>query len=279
MDEVVHLLDNPQGKIIGTIVVLLVLSLFRYFAYRLINKRVARLHDRYVWRQTVSYVISITALLLIVRLWFEWFQSILTLLSLVAAALVIVSKELILNGVAYGIILWRQLFDVGDRIQVGTFAGDVIETGPFYFSIAEIGQWVGGDEATGRVVKVPNSMILTQPVANYTRGESLIWNELTLELTVGSNWQRARTLAAEVAEAHTYRFKPGEIESIRMAREEIIFVDPTPRVYLGVRESKLVLTIRYVCKLHKRRATEQAILEDLLLRFADADDIHLAGTA
>lgn len=277
MEELTHLLENPEGKIIGTALVLLVLSLLRYLANRLINKRVAKLHDRYLWRQMVSYLISITALLLIIRLWFEWFQSILTLLSLVAAALVIVSKELIINGLSYGIILWRQLFDVGDRIQIGTHMGDVIETGPFYFSIAEIGNWVSADDATGRVVKVPNGLILTQPLANYTRGASLIWNELTLDLTIASNWQRAKALAEEAARAHTYEFKPGEIEGIQTAREEIIFVDPTSKVFLGLRDGKLALTTRYVCKLHKRRTTEQALLEDLLQRFAEADDIHLVG--
>ena len=272
------LFDDTEGKILGTLLTLAVLAFVRWIAYRTINRRVQKLHSRYVWRQTVSYLVWGLALLLIVQLWFAWFRSVVTLLSLVAAAIVIVSKELILNVVAYGVIVWRRLFDVGDRIQVGTFAGDVIETGPMYFSMAEIGNWVGADEATGRVIKVPNSQVLTTPVANYTRGESLLWHEMSLELKLASDWQAARRIAEEAAAAHAYAFKPGEMAEIRYAKEEIIFVNPDPKVYLGVHGGKLVLTIRYICKLHKRRLTEQQILEVLLARFKEAPDIHLAGT-
>ncbi|MFW5973563.1 MAG: mechanosensitive ion channel domain-containing protein, partial [Bacteroidota bacterium] len=136
MSELVEMLRIADGKVVGTVVVLAAFYLLRHIAYRIINERVEKLNRRYAWRQTVSYAIYLLVLLIIVRLWFAWFQSVWTLLSLVAAALVIISKELLLNVVASGVIAWRQLFEIGDRIQIADRAGDVIETGLMYFSVA-----------------------------------------------------------------------------------------------------------------------------------------------
>lgn len=265
---------DVEIKILGTGVLVVVLYLLRLLAYRLITRHVEKINRRYAWRQSVNYVIYALALLLVVRLWFAWFQSVWTLLSLVAAALVIISKELLLNLVASGVILWRQLFEIGDRVQVGDRCGDVIDTGPIYFSLAE----VGAEEPTGRIIKVPNSMVLTQPVTNYTGRAALLWHEITLDLKADSSWEQARRIATEVAEAHTYVFTPEELADLRNTREEIIFTKTTPSVYVRVREGKMAVTIRYLCKFHKRRTTEQQIWEDLLARFAAVPDVHLFTT-
>lgn len=214
-------------------------------------------------------------IILVVRLWFEWFQSVLTVLSLVAAALTIVSKELILNFMAYGIIIWRGLFNVGDRIQIGQHAGDVTEIGPSYFSIAEIGNWISSDEPTGRLLKMPNSRILTEPVANYTRGLSLIWNEVAVELSFNSNLRKAHELLSGIARTHTHQFSEEEADTVRSSSEEIMFTSTEPDVFSRIQDGKLTLSVRYLCKFHKRRMTEQAIWDDILQQFTSENDVTL----
>jgi hypothetical protein len=44
-----------------------------------------------------------------------------------------------------------------------------------------------------------------------------------------------------------------------------------PTVYVQWREGKIALAIRYACKFHKRRFTEQKIWEALLQRFAEEE--------
>ena len=51
-----------------------------------------------------------------------------------------------ITGWAY--ILWRAPFGVGDRIQIGNNAGDVIDLNFFKFSLLEIGEWIDGDSNT-----------------------------------------------------------------------------------------------------------------------------------
>ena len=50
----------------------------------------------------------------------------------------------------------------------------------------------------------------------------------------------------------------------------------TPIVYTTVRDSGILLTVRYMTKPKTRRGTEQQLWEQILERFAAHDDIELA---
>lgn len=275
MDLLQNILNDTEGKIAGSLALVLLLYSLRILLNRVINRKVDDLRKRYVWRQIINYVFLFAALVLLVRLWFAWFQSIFTLLSVIAAATVIVSKELILNYIGYGVIIWRGLFNVGDRIQIGQYAGDVMEIGPVYIAIAEIGNWVHGDDTTGRTLKLPNSMVLTQAVANYSHGFPVIWNELTLELQAASNLAKAKEIALKIARAYSYQFTAKDFQQIREVHEDIMFTRSEPAVYLGWKDGKITLTMRYACKFHKRRQTEQQIWDNLLEQLLSHDDIQL----
>ncbi len=267
-------------KILGTLISILSLSVLQFMMQRLVQREVDELRRRYVWRQTVNYVVFVLGGLLLVRVWFEWVQSILTLLSLVAAALIVVSKELLLNLITNGVIIWRGLFSVGDRIQVGAITGDVVELGPVYFGVAEVGNALQGDEPTGRMIKIPNSIVLTTPVANYSRSFSLVWHEISLEMPLSSNWHKARKIIQDVLNTHSHQFSEDELKIIRAGSKEIVFTQTTPSVYLRLHGEKYQFIARYVCKFYQRRATEYKIWEALLTRFQAETDIKLeAGPA
>ena len=116
-------LGETSKKWLGTLLAILCLFLIKLLMNSMINRKIKELRNRYIWRQTGSYVTLILGMTAVVTIWFEWFRSILTILTLVAAAITIVSKELLLNFMAYGVIVWRGLFSIGDRIQVGQYAG------------------------------------------------------------------------------------------------------------------------------------------------------------
>jgi len=70
----------------------------------------------------------------------------------------------------------------------------------------------------------------------------------------------------------------GAEEQIRRAamRYLIYFRKLTPIVYTSVRDSGVLLTLRYIVKPRERRGSEDAIWEAILLAFAEEDDISLA---
>ena len=50
----------------------------------------------------------------------------------------------------------------------------------------------------------------------------------------------------------------------------------TPTVYTSVKESGVLLTIRYLCEPRRRRGSEETIWEDILNAFAAYSDIDFA---
>ena len=68
------------------------------------------------------------------------------------------------------LIIWRRPFAVGDRIQIGNHAGDVMDLTISRFTLAEIGNWVHADQITGRIVHIPTGKVFVEPLAVYKQG-------------------------------------------------------------------------------------------------------------
>ena len=270
-----ELFEYNDLRILYTFIAIAALYILRFVINIIINKKVERLKNKYIFRQTVNYVVLGAAIIILIYLWFEKVQSILTVLSIAVAAFIVISKEFFLNLIANGVIITRGLFHAGDRIQIGQYSGDVMETGPMFFSISEIGNWVHGDESTGRVIKIPNSLVLTQPVANYSRGLNLIWEEIVFELRANSNWEKAKSIAGATAKEYSYEFSRKDLSDLQKNYEEVMFTNTEPSIYLSLKDGKLLLTVRFVCKFHKRRQVYEQILEELLRKFNNEADIQL----
>lgn len=272
------LLSNTY-RVLITFVFIGVLYALRIIINKLINARVTGLKKRYIYRQFNNYLLLGITFTTVIIFWLEWFQSILTVLSIAIAAIIVISKDFILNLIANGVIITRELFEAGDRIQIGENAGDVIETGPMFFTLSEIGKWSISDDPTGRVIKIPNSLVLTQPLANYSRGVSLLWDEIHLDLTVDSNWKKAKGIAQVIADKYSYKITQKEIKELQKNSEEVMFVQTKASTMINLKENKLILTVRFICKYHKRNSTGQQITEELLDALMVEDDILLTGSS
>ncbi|MDZ7764307.1 MAG: mechanosensitive ion channel family protein [Melioribacteraceae bacterium] len=275
MQNIENIFSYNLFRLLFTLVVVVILYLIRSLINKVIIKRAEKLKRRYIARQINNYVILTLTILLIIIFWFQWFQSIITLLSLAVAAVIIVSKELILNFIAHGVIIMRGLFEAGDRIQVADKSGDVMDTGPLFFSISEIGNWASGDEATGRVIKFPNSVVLTQPISNYSRGLNLIWNEFSLQLTANSDLQTAKEIALRVLEKYSHKFTKEDLKEIQRESEEVMFTRTEPSVKFFFADGKMNITMRYPCKFHKRNSTQQSILEEVISEYQKLDTVKI----
>ncbi|RLC49523.1 MAG: mechanosensitive ion channel family protein, partial [Candidatus Cloacimonadota bacterium] len=212
------------------------------------------------------------------RIWFVAVQSLATFMGLLSAGVAIALKDLILNLAGWFYIIARRPFEVGDRIQIGADSGDVIDLGLLEFSLLEIRNWVDSDQSTGRIINVPNGKIFNSNVANYDKGFKYIWNEIPVLITFESNWEKAKKILLDIAYKHNEITSTKVEQQIkRAARKYMIFYNKlTPIVYTDVKESGVLLTIRYLCETRKRRGSQMRIWEDILAEFAKSNDIDLA---
>ena len=265
-------------KIIKSVLIIIILWAFDLTILKLVYKKVDDVKSRYRWRKFINYSIVLIGLIFIGRIWFVAVQSLATFMGLLSAGVAIALKDLILNLAGWFYIIARRPFEVGDRIQIGADSGDVIDLGLLEFSLLEIRNWVDSDQSTGRIINVPNGKIFNSNVANYDKGFKYIWNEIPVLITFESNWEKAKKILLDIAYKHNEITSTKVEQQIkRAARKYMIFYNKlTPIVYTDVKESGVLLTIRYLCETRKRRGSQMRIWEDILAEFAKSNDIDLA---
>ncbi|MCL1821891.1 MAG: mechanosensitive ion channel family protein, partial [Prolixibacteraceae bacterium] len=155
LEELFGISSGTQEKIFYSILILLFLSLLRVIILRIVWKNTENINTRYFWRRLVSYVVPVTAIILIGTVWMDAFYHLGAFLGLVSAGVAIALKDLLANIAGWLFIMLRKPFGIGDRIQIGENRGDVIDLRLYQFSILEIGNWVDADQSTGRVIHIP----------------------------------------------------------------------------------------------------------------------------
>jgi small-conductance mechanosensitive channel len=275
-----HLGIKPeiQWNIIYSILVFIITGIIQSIILRIIHLRVKDIKNKYYWGNAIRYTLFFLAFIIIAAIWIPEFQSLATFLGLLTAGLAVALKDPIVNLFAWIFILIRKPFHVGDRIQIGEHAGDVIDIRVFQLTLNEIGNWVDADQSTGRIIHIPNGKVFTETQANYTQGFSHLWNEIRVLVTFESDWEKAKSILNEIISQHTAQYtKSAKKKLIEASKKFMIFYNTlSPNIYTSVKESGVLLTIRYICEPRKRRATEHVIWEDILKAFAKHDDIQFA---
>ena len=269
---------DMAGKVIATLIALLVLYVLKFITSRLVCRRIEDDKRRYHTRRTVNYVYTFVVIIVIGSFWFQGIQSLSTFLGLASAGLAVAMHDTIANMAGFFFIEARKPFKVGDRIELEKFKGDVIDIRLFQFSIVEVGNWVDADQSTGRIIHVPNSMVLRAPLSNYHIGFEYIWNEIPVLITFESNWKRAKELLLGIGRENAEYLSKGAQAQIRQAARKYLIVAGklTPTVYTTVKDSGVMLTVRYLVDPRQRRGSEQKIWEDILEAFGKEADIDLA---
>jgi small-conductance mechanosensitive channel len=267
-----------QDRLLSTLVILAGLWLLQRLVLALVYRGARDPRVRYKWRKTMAYVALLVGVVLLWHIWIGRIGALATFLGLLSAGLAIALKDTVQNLAGWAYIVWSRPFDVGDRVQVGPHAGDVIDLHLFQFTLNEIGNWVDADQSTGRIVHVPNGKVLSEPIANYDRGFRYIWSEIPVTITFESNWKRAKQLLETIATRHAEQLtEQVERELLEASRQYLIaYTKLTPIVYVRVRDSGICLTLRYLIRSRFRRGSENAIWQDVLEAFSAEPDIDFA---
>lgn len=267
-----------QAKLLVSLLVVLLLVFGRRGLLRLVDRKVEDPAVRYRWAKTSSYVAFALGLLAVAQVWFTAIRSVGTFLGLLSAGLAIALKDLVADLAGWVFILWRRPFDLGDRIQIGGHAGDVVDIRIFAFTIMEIGNWVAADQSTGRMIHVPNATVFTQPLANYTASFPFLWNEIPVLVTFESDWRKAKEILQGIATEEALEVSREAERTLKQTSKRFLihYRKLTPVVYTSVEDSGVLLTVRYLTRPRERRGTAQLLWERILDAFAAEADVDFA---
>ncbi len=265
-------------KLIQSLIVIIFFWLIKILIIKIINKNITEVKTQYHWRKLINSFTLILLIILVFRIWYRGAESFVTYLGLVSAGIAIALKDVFTNLAGWLYIISRRPFNVGDRVQLGDYAGDVIDQSFFEFTLLEIGNWVHADQSTGRLVHIPNGKIFSQDLANYDKGFKYLWNEIEVVVTFESEWQKAKKILLDIANNKGENISKRMENQIRRAAKKymIYYKELTPIVYTSVVDHGIKLTIRHLCETRKRRGYDEAIWEDILLEFAKNKNIELA---
>lgn len=265
--------------IVGTVVTLIVAWIVNKVGNSYIVHHPGDPKDHYRKRQMLSTIVLILAAVVIAILWARLLERTGTFLGIIGAGLAIALREPLLSVAGRIAIFAGHIYSVGDRIEVNKMSGDVIDIGFFYTRMMEIGNWIKGDQYSGRIVQFANAQIFGAAVFNYTRNFAYIWDEVALPITYPSNIQAATEIMGQAGEEYTHEYLQGAQQSLEQMQRYFL-VSPfelRPQVYLNFDSNFVTLTMRYLVDPKKRRSARNFLFTRILDRVQQRDDISFGS--
>ena len=197
------LIDFVQRQGVGILIVSVLIIAVGRIVSGAVNKYASSDEKKHLVKKWTRYISAAFIVLWILILYNTHVQQdtpfYLFLIGIFLAGVAISMRDIFSNCVGWIVIISSKGFKNGDRIKIGSITGDVIDIGILRTTVAEIGDWVAADQSTGRLISMPNSLVLGKEILNYTQGYDFIWDELRVLVTFESNWQRAEEIVNEIA--------------------------------------------------------------------------------
>ena len=199
--------------------------------------------------------------------------------GVLAAGAAVALQDFFKNFVGGMIIFLTGIYRVGDRVEVNTKSGDVIDVGILYTTLLEINDWMPGDQATGRLSTIPNSYVLSSTVNNYNKDHPFIWDEVTLPVTYDSDWKEAITLIVGIVEKETKQIAHEAEGSISRLGEKYYLPSKAvePAVFFTLTDNYINFNIRYITEVRQRRLLRSSLNKILLDEIQGSEHIRIAS--
>jgi small-conductance mechanosensitive channel len=267
------LYDPMVGKIVAAVVGIIVINLIIRFLQRLASSRLESNEVRYRFRRGLTFLGYLAAVILTIGIFSNQLSNIAVALGVAGAGIAFALQEVIVSVAGWIALSFGQFYTIGDRVQLGGIKGDVIDIGVLRTTIMEIGEWVKGDQYTGRIVRIANSFVFQGPVYNYSADFPFVWDEITVPVKYGGDHNLARQLILEAANDIVGDYigsaqKTWGAMTHRYAVENAII---EPMVFLVANDNWIEFTLRYVVDFKKRRGTKDLLFTRLLDAFAQTD--------
>jgi small-conductance mechanosensitive channel len=213
--------------------ILIVHKLIDLYLVSRISHPVSRYNVRRIIKLIVGLLLFFVA---ITSLFANWYTAVVSL-GLISLILGFALQTPITSFIGWIYILVKTPYRVGDRIKMGSATGDVIEVDYLDTTLWEFGgDYLSTDHPSGRLIKIPNSHVLSAPVYNYSWPLfPYIWNEIKFQIAYQADLNFIATTMQEVAEK--------ELGDEMMQRVNIFreLLAQTPVDHLDVREKPTVM--------------------------------------
>jgi small-conductance mechanosensitive channel len=273
--------DPAVQKIVASLVGLIVIGIVVQLLHRAVTHRIQQTHIRHRVRKLINFAGYLAGFLLIAFVVVEQKGHLTIAVGVATAAIAFSLQEVIASIAGWVEISLGRFYQVGDRVEVGGIVGDVIDIGVLRTTLFELGQWIGGDQHNGRIVRLANSLVFQGPVFNYSADFPFLWDEITVPVKYGSD----RPLAREILQQVIDEIAGPDVPAAQAMRDRLVkkySIEPLgvePVVTMIANDNWIEYTVRYVVDYRKRRRTKDQIYERLLDEFDRSEGrVSIAST-
>ena len=282
--EFIDSVFTTDGSIfIYSIILSLLIPVGAWIIYRILNRIIKRqikdVTQRHSLRALTRNIIFVTAIILIILVWLRPQQNMAVIIGLIVAGIILASQSAISSFGGYLLIVSSNLYGIGDRISINDVTGDVMDIGFMRTTIMEIGQWVGADQYTGRIVTISNKALYDNPIFNYTRHWGYLWDEIMIPVTYSSDWRRASDIMSQLGNKHTAELQDDAEAKLTRLVDRFPLKQTTvePSIYFVMTDNWIEITLRFVVDAQERRKVKAQLNRELLQQFEEEENINVAS--
>ncbi|MGV8933217.1 MAG: mechanosensitive ion channel family protein [Gallionellaceae bacterium] len=265
-----------------TVVSVVVIFILVQLAQSLASKKIEDKALRYKTRKAFSMAGYVLMLFAVVIIFSDQMTNLTVIIGALSVGIGFALRELIQSLIGWMMISFGGLYKPGERIQVGSIMGDVIDIGLLNTTVMECGSWVKADLYNGRLVRMSNSLVFKDHIINYTSDFPFLWDEIVIPVRTDSDYRLARSIIE--ASAHTELAKiSGESKAVwrnfvRSYRIEDASLDPM--VTMSFDSNWIEFTLRYVVEYRARRSTKDRLFCSILAGIeGSSGKVQIASTS
>jgi small-conductance mechanosensitive channel len=252
--------------VIATLILVTAIVIIRAILSKFIRKSVRSTDLRRRWFVQTRNALLLLMVVGLMLIWAEELRTLALGIVAIAVAFVVATKELIMCLTGSLVKSGGSAFSIGDRIQIKDFRGDVIDQNLLTTTILEVGPGKFSHQRTGRMIAIPNSLFVSEPVVNESYTHDFVLHVFTVPFKREDNWHAAQQALLESANRHCADYvEQARRYMQRMSDHRGIDVPSAdPRVTISVPAAgEIHLIVRFPCKSGMRSFMEQSILNDV----------------
>lgn len=251
-----------------SIIIVIIMKIIKTVIYKVSKKRKINSREKYMYNKQSEAVLNVMTVLLLAFLWVDYLRNFITFITFISTAITLSLKDLIFNFFSGIYIRTSKIFSLEDRIEINGLKGDVVNINKTGFDLLEIADRVNGEQSTGRIVHVPNSLVFTYPVKNYVRAFKYIWDEMKINVPLNADvYKTKKELYKIVNKNNVVRQIPNKMKNEvndSSGEYRIYFNNLAPIIYVEIVEEHIELTMRFLVHPKKKRNIENSIWLDII---------------
>jgi len=194
-------IPSLRRLLVGAVFIVLVMGIAKSIRVYLISQ-VENRPARYNLTRVLNLLMVLASMIIGLSLLFASWYTALVSLGLLSLILGFALQTPITSLIGWIYLLIRQPYRVGDRIEIGEARGDVIDVSYLDTTLWEFGgPYLSTQHPSGRVIKFPNSLVLSRTVYNYSWPLfPYVWNEIKFQVAYNSDLEFITQTMQQVVE-------------------------------------------------------------------------------